>query len=175
MALHSTGKPAHFPNYNNSLCNRGCIGPKCLNLQYEAWTLKTAANLLPKLKPLIHINNITDMWLPEIHSFIKNITACLTVLRSCFNTLFTVWQYGEKVFCFWLISFVECGLGPFKMRKQQHAAGFFLGVMLWKDTIIVNIQELYTGIFLWICDRKDKQSKKPEALCFLKRTNKFTM
>lgn len=77
MALHSTGKQAHFPNYNNSLYNRERIGPKCLNLQYEAWTLKKAANLLPKLKPLLHINIIRDMWPQAINPFIKNIRLIL--------------------------------------------------------------------------------------------------
>lgn len=43
MALHSTGKQAHFPNYNNSLYNRGRIGPKSLNLQYEAWNSENSS------------------------------------------------------------------------------------------------------------------------------------
>lgn len=95
MALHSTGKQAHFPNYNNSLYNHGHIRPESLKLQYEAWTLKPAANLLPQL---LHYNIITDMWLQAIHLFIKKIIACMTVLGSCYNALFTVWHTVRKLF-----------------------------------------------------------------------------
>lgn len=99
---------------------------------YEAWTLKTAAN---QHKPLLHFKIITEMRLQAIHPFIKTSLPIMTVLGSCFYTLFTVWQWCKKFFCLWLIWFVECGVGPFKMRKQQqHAAGYFLGVVLWKDS-----------------------------------------
>lgn len=84
------------------------------------------------------------------------------VLLQC--TIYCL-AYCEKIVCFWMIWFVECGLEPFKIRKQQHAAGFFLRIMLWKDTIIISRRALHWN--MW--QGKNKESKKPEALCFIRK------
>lgn len=54
-------------------------------MKHEHWK-QQQINLLPKLKPLLHINIIRDMWPPAIHPFIKNIRLL-------------VWQFWGHVQC----------------------------------------------------------------------------
>lgn len=161
MALHSTGKQAHFPNYNISLYNRGRIGPKSLNLQYEAWNSEnssksfTATQATPLVSSQIcghkqFIRSLKTFCLYD--SFWGHVSAHYLLFGNALRNSFASGWLG-----LWNV-----GWDPSKWENNNNAAGFFLGVMLWKDTIIVSIEKLYTGIFfmdMWQKTRNQKSQR----------------